>query len=83
VLEAGGVRREIVCECGQVLMLLGHQSYNVNASDAVRRSTSRQRWMRSRTVLFTARRSHAVHALHKVRLRSRHASEEPCPPAAG
>jgi hypothetical protein len=83
VLEDGRIRREIVCECGEVLMILGRQSYNVASCDAARRGASRQRWMRSRALLFSARRVHAVDALHKVRRRSRHASSGSRPPRGG
>jgi hypothetical protein len=53
VLEDGGIRREVVCECGQVMMSLGRQQYHVNAWAARERRSSRERWRRSRALLFS------------------------------
>jgi hypothetical protein len=67
VLESGRVRREIVCECGTVLIVLGSDRYRAGSRAAGRRRPSRQHWMRSRAMLFSARRPHPVDALHRVR----------------
>jgi hypothetical protein len=46
-LEDGGVRREIVCECGQVLALLGRQDYNLGGRTAPRGRPTGAHWRRS------------------------------------
>jgi len=54
VLERDGIRREILCECGQVLVLLGRQEYEFDVGGA-RRRPSWRRWRQSRALLFSAR----------------------------
>ncbi|HEV7584559.1 MAG TPA: hypothetical protein VGO14_02145 [Solirubrobacteraceae bacterium] len=53
VLERGGIRREIVCECGEVLAVLGRQSYNLSRSSPGPRGRGPGRWRRSRALLNT------------------------------
>jgi hypothetical protein len=45
--EDGDIRREIVCECGQVLALLGRQEYHLGGEAAPRRRPTGLRWRRS------------------------------------
>lgn len=54
VLETGGVRREIVCECGHVIRRLGSQRYEVDVG-AARQRPSRARWRRLRLMLLSPR----------------------------
>jgi len=55
VLEGDGIRREIVCECGQVMVFLGRQEYQLDVGAARRLTPSWGHWRRSRTLLFSAR----------------------------
>jgi hypothetical protein len=68
VLENGGVRREVICECGQVIMFLGRQEYRFNGWAARHRLPSRERWRRSRELLFSAagRRRWRSHVGHRA-----------------
>jgi hypothetical protein len=47
------IRREIVCECGHVIAFLGRQEYRFNRQAARDRRSSRERWHRSRALLFS------------------------------
>jgi hypothetical protein len=46
-LEEGGMRSEIVCECGQLLAFLGREAYNLGGPSAPRRRQSGVRLRRS------------------------------------
>jgi hypothetical protein len=46
-LEEASIRREIVCECGQVLAFLGHEDYNLGRRAAPRRRPTGARLRRS------------------------------------
>jgi hypothetical protein len=66
--EEGGIRREIVCECGQVLAFLGRQDYNLGGRTAPRRRPTGARWTRSTAQAARAfRRSIARNGLHRRR----------------
>jgi hypothetical protein len=45
--EEGGIRREIVCECGHVLAFLGREDYSLGGRTVPRRRQSGVRWRRS------------------------------------
>jgi hypothetical protein len=51
VLERGAVRREIVCDCGQVIAVLGREEYQMGGHAADVRGATRERWRRSRAFL--------------------------------
>jgi hypothetical protein len=72
VLEHGALRREIICDCGQVLALLGRQEYHVgDVADA--RASAGARWRRSRAFItaFGARRRSAPGHAPRTRLARR------------
>jgi hypothetical protein len=66
VLEGGGISREIVCECGQVIALLGRDEYDLSRLSSRRGRTSRRRWRRSRSMHFSARRRRGAGSPEKV-----------------
>jgi hypothetical protein len=66
VLEDGGIRLEVVCSCGRMVAFLGRIEYRGGRGHARRRRTSHRRWRRSRALLFSARRGHAVKARASV-----------------
>jgi hypothetical protein len=71
--EEATIRREIVCECGQVLAFLGRQDYNLGGRAAPRRRPTGGRWRRSTAQAARAfRRSIGRNGLHRRR-RSRRA----------
>jgi hypothetical protein len=72
MLEDGGVRCEIICECGQVLTFLGREDYNLAGRAAPRRRVTGGRWRRSTAVAARAfRRSVARNGLHRRRSSAR------------
>jgi hypothetical protein len=56
VLEEGGIRQEIVCECGRVLSLLGREAYHLDPWAARHRRATRERWRVSRALVLAVRR---------------------------
>jgi hypothetical protein len=65
-LEEAGIRRDIVCECGQVLAFLGRQDYNLGGRTAPRRRPTGARWRRSTAQAAGAfRRSIGRNGLHR------------------
>jgi hypothetical protein len=67
-LEEAGIRREIVCECGQVLAFLGRQDYNLGGRTAPRGRPTAARWRRSTVQAARAfRRSIARNGAHRRR----------------
>jgi hypothetical protein len=50
VLERDALRREIVCDCGQLLAVLGRQEYHAGGHVGHLRG-ARDRWRRSRALL--------------------------------
>jgi hypothetical protein len=65
-LEKGGIRREIVCECGQVLVLLGRQEYHLGGMTAPGHGPTEGRWRRSTAQAARAfRRSIATNGWHR------------------
>jgi hypothetical protein len=73
VLERGAVRHEIVCDCGQVLAVLGRQDYRLGGHGAHARGAARERWRRSRAFLTSVggRRGQARPAARASRLAGR------------
>jgi hypothetical protein len=71
-LEEAGIRREIVCECGQVLAFLGREDYNLGGWTAPRRRPKGAHWRRSTAQAARAfRRSIGRNAPHRRRGSSR------------
>ena len=57
VLEEGGVRQEIICDCGLVLLHLGRQAYHLDPWAARHRRAARERWRVSRALRLAVRRT--------------------------
>jgi hypothetical protein len=53
VLEHTWLRREVVCECGEMLLFLGRSEYRVAGWSPGDHRPSRERWRRSRALLFS------------------------------
>jgi hypothetical protein len=51
VLEEGGVRREIVCGCGRVMIVLGRDAYQIDSRAPRQRQASRLRRRLSKALL--------------------------------
>jgi hypothetical protein len=67
-LADGGIRGEIVCECGQVLALVGCEDYNLGAGTALHSRPKGARWRRSTARAARAfRRSIGAHGPHRRR----------------
>jgi hypothetical protein len=67
-LADGGIRGEIVCECGQVLALLGCEDYNLGAGTAPHSPPTGAGWRRSTAQAARAfRRSIGRRGLHRRR----------------
>ena len=56
VLEEGGIRHEIVCECGRVLIFLGREAYHLDPWAARHRRAARERWRVARALVLAVRR---------------------------
>jgi len=57
VLEEGGIRHELVCECGRVLIILGREAYHLDPWAARHRRATRERWKVSRALVLAVRRA--------------------------
>jgi hypothetical protein len=67
-LADGGIRAEIVCECGRVLAFLGCEDYNLAAGTAPHGQPTSARWRRSTAQAARAfRRSVGRRGLHRRR----------------
>jgi hypothetical protein len=69
VLDGDAVRHELVCECGQVIRLLGRQRYELDVG-AARHRHSRGLWRRARLMFLFSRGSTGPPSLARSRLTS-------------